>query len=126
MLAPQSRRSQVTILTLATLAASLIGAPDARAAETAEASVVRIEAEAGAEIRTVETAPPEAASLPEPAGEGAMGGPLGPFELDEDQQVEVEAAFRLAEPFTVAPDPALARRYAPRAARPVNRLTIPF
>jgi hypothetical protein len=69
---------------------------------------------------------------PAPAGEEAHSpapeeGKGGPWEPVEESTVVVEA--RPAEtppPFTIAPDPALERRYAPRERAPANRLTIPF
>jgi hypothetical protein len=51
----------------------------------------------------------------------------GPYEPVEEVTVVVEA--RPAEappPFTIAPDPAFARRYAAREREPLNRITIPF
>jgi hypothetical protein len=55
------------------------------------------------------------------AGEG------GPYEPVEEVTVVVEAPpFEAPRPFTVAPDPQLQRRYAPRERAPLNRVTIPF
>ena len=62
------------------------------------------------------------ATQPEPEqGEG------GPYEPVEPATVMVEA--EPVEPpgaFSIAPDPALARRYTPREREPLNRVTIPF
>lgn len=73
--------------------------------------------------------PPPAAPVEEesrlPAPEDGQG---GPYELVEEQTVVVVEA-RPAEaprPFTIAPDPELERRYAPRDRAPLNRVTIPF
>lgn len=51
----------------------------------------------------------------------------GPYEPVEEQNVMVEAPpIEAPRPFTIAPDPVHARRYAPRAREPLNRVTIPF
>lgn len=60
----------------------------------------------------------------QPAPEEGRGGPYEPV---EESSVIVEA--RPAEaprPFTIAPDPALARRYAPREPETLNPIRIPF
>lgn len=67
---------------------------------------------------------PAAQAAPPPAPEQGEGGPHEPV---EEQNVVVEAA-PLEKPalFTIAPDPELERRYAPREPEPLNRVTIPF
>jgi len=51
----------------------------------------------------------------------------GPYEPVEEQTVMVEAEpLEMPRAFTIAPDPALERRYAPRARAPLTRVTIPF
>lgn len=70
-----------------------------------------------------ESAPVEqTATQPEPEkGEG------GPYEPVEEQNVTVEAPpVEAPALFSIAPDPALERRYAPREREPLNRVTIPF
>lgn len=70
---------------------------------------------------------------PAPAGDGIRqpvleDGKGGPFEPVGEANVVVEArpADTPPPPFTIAPDPELERRYAPRERAPVNRLRIPF
>ena len=62
------------------------------------------------------------ASRPSPEeGEG------GPYEPVEPATVTVVAEpIEPPRAFTVAPDPALERRYAPRERAPLNPVTIPF
>ena len=51
----------------------------------------------------------------------------GPYEPVEVATVIVEAEpLEAPRPFTIAPDPELERRYAPRERAPLNRVTIPF
>lgn len=60
-----------------------------------------------------------------PTPEGGQGGPYEPVE--EQNVVMVEARpVETPRPFTIAPDPELERRYAPREREPLNRVTIPF
>ena len=69
---------------------------------------------------------------PAPAGEEARQpspeeGRGGPYEPVEEVIVVVEARpVEAPGPFTIAPDPELERRYAPREREPVNRIVIPF
>ncbi|HTU10790.1 MAG TPA: hypothetical protein VMG08_07800 [Allosphingosinicella sp.] len=69
-------------------------------------------------------APVEEEEIRRPAVEDGKGGPYAPVEevavIVEGEPVEAPRAF------TIAPDPALERRYAPRARAPLNRVTIPF
>ena len=59
------------------------------------------------------------------APEEGKGGPYEPVE--EQTVVVVEARpVETPQPFTIAPDPELERRYAPRERAPLNRVTIPF
>jgi hypothetical protein len=59
-----------------------------------------------------------------PAPEEGQGGPYEPI---EEVTVLVEARPTEApRPFTIAPDPELERRYAPREREPLNCVTIPF
>lgn len=74
----------------------------------------------------VQPPPPPAAeqtnvqSVPD-EGEG------GPYEPVEPVTVIVEGEPLEAPPaFSIAPDPALERRYAPRERAPLNRVTMPF
>lgn len=63
----------------------------------------------------------ETISLPAP--EEGKGGPYEPVEeviVVEGERPETPALF------TIAPDPELERRYAPREREPLNRVTIPF
>lgn len=61
---------------------------------------------------------------PAPAENRGEGGPYEPV---EPATVTVEAApIEAPRAFTIAPDPTLQRRYAPREREPLNRLTIPF
>jgi hypothetical protein len=66
---------------------------------------------------------PAGESKVRPAPERGSGGPYEPAEETIVVEGEPAAARR---PFTIAPDPALARRYAPREREPLNRVTIPF
>ena len=60
----------------------------------------------------------------QPAPETGTGGPYEPV---EEQTVTVEAEpLEAPRAFTIAPDPALERRYAPREREPLNPVTIPF
>lgn len=85
---------------------------------------------AAAVLRGVPDVPPPPAPVPveqtapQPAPETGEGGPYEPV---EEQNVVVESEpVEAPRPFTIAPDPALARRYAPRERAPLNRVTIPF
>lgn len=64
----------------------------------------------------------EKADQPAPdEGEG------GPYEPVAEQNVTVEAPpVEAPALFSIAPDPVLERRYAPREREPLNRVTIPF
>ena len=67
---------------------------------------------------------PAEEDISRPAPEEGKGGPYEPV---EEAAVLVEARPEEApRPFTIAPDPELARRYAPRARTPLNRVTIRF
>lgn len=60
----------------------------------------------------------------QPAPEEGKGGPYEPV---EEAAVVIEAEpIEAPRPFTIAPDPALERRYAPREREPMNRIRIPF
>jgi hypothetical protein len=85
---------------------------------------------AAAALAGVPDVPPPPAPAPAPEGRGRPApetGQGGPYEPVEVTTVIVEAE-PVAAPafFTIAPDPALERRYAPRARAPLNRVTIPF
>jgi hypothetical protein len=68
--------------------------------------------------------PPAEQKGSEPAPETGEGGPYEPV---EPATVTVEAeALEAPRAFTIAPDPELERRYAPRERAPLNRVTIPF
>lgn len=54
----------------------------------------------------------------------AMGGPYEPVE--PGPQAILVQGERSGPAWTIAPDPALARRYAPRPRRPVETITIRF
>jgi hypothetical protein len=67
---------------------------------------------------------PAGEEIRQPAPEEGKGGPYEPV---EETTVVVEAQPAEApRAFTIAPDPALARRYGPREPEPLNRITIPF
>lgn len=67
---------------------------------------------------------PTEQTAPRPAPETGEGGPYEPV---EEQTVVVESEpVEAPRAFTIAPDPALERRYAPREPAPLNRVTIPF
>jgi len=72
--------------------------------------------------------PPPPAPVEEEARRPAPDeGKGGPYEPVEEVTVVVEARPAEApQPFTIAPDPELERRYAPREREPLNRVTIPF
>ena len=76
------------------------------------------------EDRTARPAAPTArADDAEPAAEApGIGGPVEP--VAEEEAILVEG--RTDRPWSIAPDPALERRYAPRPAQPRNRLVIRF
>ena len=61
--------------------------------------------------------------ISQPAPEQGKGGPYEPVE--EAIVVEGEPA-EAPRAFTIAPDPELSRRYAPREREPLNRVMIPF
>jgi hypothetical protein len=68
---------------------------------------------------------PAGEEIRQPAPEEGRGGPFEPVE--EQTVVVVEAGPAEApRPFTIAPDPELERRYAPREPASLNRITIPF
>ncbi len=73
--------------------------------------------------------PPPAAPVDkesrQPASDEGQGGPWEPVEAQNVVVVEARPA-EAPRPFTIAPDPTLERRYAPRERDPVNRITIPF
>ena len=70
-----------------------------------------------------ESAPVEQ-KTPQPVPEAGEGGPYEPV---EPATVIVDAEpLEAPRPFTIAPDPELERRYAPRERAPLNRMTIPF
>ena len=61
----------------------------------------------------------------QPTSDAGQGGPYEPVEEQTIVLVEARPA-EAPRPFTIAPDPALERRYAPRERAPLNRVTIPF
>lgn len=76
------------------------------------------------EARGATPATPAAQAPPRPETR-AMGGPYEPVEPGPAEAILVEGE-RSGPGWTVAPDPALARRYAPRPRRPVGTITIRF
>lgn len=68
-------------------------------------------------------APDARAETRAPPPPQAMGGPLEPLPLDP-APIIVEG--RRAEPVSIATDPRLERRYAPRERAPLNRIIVRF
>lgn len=68
-------------------------------------------------------APDARAGTPPPPPPQAMGGPFEPLPLDP-APIIVEG--RRAEPVSIATDPRLERRYAPRERQPLNRIIVRF
>jgi hypothetical protein len=94
---PHNRRNIVTISTQIMLAAALAGAAAPRA-------------------RAAET----------PAMPATAQGQGGPYEPVTPEPGPILVEGRPQEARTIAPDPRLARRYAPRPRGPVNRITVRF
>lgn len=67
--------------------------------------------------------PAARAEPPPPPAPQAMGGPLEPLPLDP-APIVVEG--RRGEPESIAPDPRLERRYAPREREPLGRIILRF